>query len=399
MLEANSFHSSRHPIQSPSVSERLENLEKPSTASKAVIDWEEFVRQSMSDLNQAYKTLVLKENAPDVDERELVGCLDHLSEIHHSLGNYKIAENYYRRSLGIKERNLGNGDGRLIRAYLNLGILHRIQNDYEEAEEYYLRALRCAADPDHRNVPEADRCFFHLSGLYHAQGRYLEAGSLLRKGLEDLENQPGANDFARVTGYTALALINVRQGNVKEARKLLSDAGKWIASELGGDGKRLEHKLVSMALIYATWERYEEAEFLVRQSVTAREEHLWQYQPLLPNAIVTIANLCSARGQEEQAESMYWTALEKQVKSAGPYHKTMIDALTRLANFYSLQLRYQDAAPLLEHAVKLSEIICGAQSWETAARLEQYAEALEKIGQSKAADSARKRAKRIKVGH
>jgi tetratricopeptide (TPR) repeat protein len=397
MHQTHHHYPNDHPRANPSVSERLADLEKPTTATKAVIDWEDFVRQSMVDLSRAYKELLIKENTPDVNEEDLVDCLDHLSEIHHALGNYAVAENYYRRSLGIKERCLKKGDGKLIRAYLNLGILHRIQKDFEQAEEHYLQALRCAADPDHRNSPEVDRCLFHLSGLYHAQGRYLEAGSLLRKGLQDLETQSGSNDFVRATGFTALGLINIRQGNVKEGRKLLDKARIMVTNVMSPNGQKLEHELISIALVYSNWERYDEAEFLVRQSVTAREEHLWQYQPLLPNALVTIANLCSSRGQLEEAESLYWTALEKQSRSTGPYHQTMIDALSKLANFYMLQSRYEDAAPLLENVVKLSQAIDGEYSWTTAKRLEQYATVIEKLGRTGEATALFKRVKEIRL--
>lgn len=389
-------HLSHQSRPTPSVAERLAALEKPSTQANSVIDWENLVRQSMVDLSQAYKTLLLKENGSEMDNPELVGCLDHLSEIHHALGNYAIAESYYRRGLRIKEKFLPKGDTRLVRGYLNLGILHRIQRDFDQAEELYLRGLRSAADPDHRNVPEAARCLFHLAGMFHAQGRYLEAGSLLKKALQDFEEQSRTSDFVKAVGRAALGLIFIRQGNTREGKTLISAARVLASNEIGPFPHNLEHKLITVALVYSNWERYDEAEFLIRQAVTSREEHLWQYQPMLPGAIVTIANLCSARGQSDEAEFMYWAALEKQAKSTGPYHKTMIDALTKLASFYLMNRRYEDAEPLLENAVKLSQVVNGEESWETAARMEQHAAVLEKLGKTGESLGIRKRIKTIR---
>src|SRR5215470_3970733 len=80
------------------------SIERPKNNGTTLIDWEDFVRRSMVDLNQSYKTLLLKETSSGDDDPELIGCLDHLSEVHHALGNYAIAENYYHRSLSIKER-------------------------------------------------------------------------------------------------------------------------------------------------------------------------------------------------------------------------------------------------------------------------------------------------------
>jgi tetratricopeptide (TPR) repeat protein len=77
----------------------------------------------------------------------------------------------------------------------------------------------------------------------------------------------------------------------------------------------------------------------------------------------------------------------------------MIDALVRLANLYRLHSRYEDAAPLLENALKLSQVLVGERSWQTAAHMEQYAAVLEKLGKTKEAADLRKRAKDIRLSH
>ena len=361
----------------------------------AIMNWEDFVRRSMLDLGQTYQKLLFIENGAELEEFRLMESLDHLSEIHHALGNYGIAEGYYNRSLKIKEKRLVKGDDRLVRAYLNLGILHRVQNRFDQAEEFYLRAY-ADANPNGKNNCGTSSCLFYRVGLHYAKGNYGEAEVLLRRALIEHEASTQTSDFEKALGRTVLGLVKFRQGEKKEGKAHLLSAKQLADGETGKLELNIQSELLRMALIYCQWERFDDAEILVRQAVVAREEHLWQYQPQVPQAMLTIANLCRARGQFDQAESMYWAALEKQAKGPGPYQTNMIDALVGLAQFYNARMRFESAAPLLETALKLSETLLGEKHRDTVLRIDQYAAILDKLGKFQTAEGLRKRSSAIK---
>ena len=104
-------------------------------------------------------------------------------------GRYAEAEPLYRRSLEIKEKQLGPDHPDVAGSLNNLAILYADQGRYAEAEPLYRRSLKireAKLGPDH---PDVAASLNNLAILYQSQGRYAEAEPLYRRSLKIREKR------------------------------------------------------------------------------------------------------------------------------------------------------------------------------------------------------------------
>src|SRR6201999_2153055 len=104
-------------------------------------------------------------------------ALSNLGIMSKETGDYKSAEEYYKRALDIMEKTAGPNNPAVVVTVESLGILYRDQHKYAEAELMFLRALeitQASYGPEHPSVARIRR---NLSHLYSASGD-------IRRGLE-----------------------------------------------------------------------------------------------------------------------------------------------------------------------------------------------------------------------
>ena len=107
----------------------------------------------------------------------------------------------YRRSLEIREKQLGRDHPDVATSLNNLAALYQAMGRYAEAEPLYRRSLAIREKqlgPDH---PDVATSLNNLAALYQAMGRYAEAEPLYRRSLEIREKRARARPPRR--GHTA----------------------------------------------------------------------------------------------------------------------------------------------------------------------------------------------------
>ena len=107
------------------------------------------------------------------------------------MGHFADAEPLYRRSLAIREKQLGPDLPVVSSSLLNLAALYGAMGRYAEAEPLYRRSLEIMEKrlgPDH---PEVAKVLNNLAELHRAMGRGDDIESLHRRSLELREKQLG----------------------------------------------------------------------------------------------------------------------------------------------------------------------------------------------------------------
>ena len=79
----------------------------------------------------------------------------------------------------------------------------------------------------------------------------------------------------------------------------------------------------------------------------------------LASSLNNLAGLYSSQGRYEEAEPLYEQALELSQRNLGENHPDVATSLNNLAGLYRSQGRYEEAEPLYEQALELCERVLG----------------------------------------
>lgn len=124
------------------------------------------------------------ETAPAVSQKETATLLNMLGELYRSQGRYNEAEPLFKRSLAMRERELGPDHTKVAESLNNLAVLYHNLRRYNDAEPLIKRSLiilENALGPDHPIVAQSLQ---NLASIYMTLGRFDDAIPLRLRALE-----------------------------------------------------------------------------------------------------------------------------------------------------------------------------------------------------------------------
>jgi tetratricopeptide (TPR) repeat protein len=95
--------------------------------------------------------------------------------------------------------------------------------------------------------------------------------------------------------------------------------------------------------------------------------------PLLASLYNSLANLYESQGQYDEAEPLYFKALQLRKELLGDRHPAVATSLNNLAGLYESQGRYEEAEPLLVEALQLFKDLLGERHPDVATSLNNLA--------------------------
>jgi EAL domain-containing protein (putative c-di-GMP-specific phosphodiesterase class I)/Tfp pilus assembly protein PilF len=131
--------------------------------------------------------------------------------------------------------------------------------------------------------------------------------------------------------------------------------------------------LICLGLAYAELGRYAEAEPVLRQALSIREQDLGPDHPQVANGLSHLAALYAHQGRYADAESLYRRVLAMDEYALGAAHPEVATDLNNLGAVYGYQDRYGEAEPLLRRALWIEEKAYGADHVGVAACLNNLA--------------------------
>jgi tetratricopeptide (TPR) repeat protein len=198
----------------------------------------------LSAFYQSHKELesaeVLVKQAQEMTEKrgtegdlELATLLDGLGGSYAGAGKLAYGEQFYRRSLQIREAILSPSHIAIASSCENLAKLYLQQGKAAQAEPLYRRALEISRKVLGEQKPETLTRTDNLAQCLIKMGNPQEAESLYHHGLEVFEKAYGKNSGYLLSCQLALSSLLAKQGRYAEAAPLLSDAVK-VSEKLNG---------------------------------------------------------------------------------------------------------------------------------------------------------------------
>jgi tetratricopeptide (TPR) repeat protein len=311
-----------------------------------------------------------------------------LAAVSVAAGNRAGAEDALRQAVEMLERAHGRIDPRLAPSLSDLGLLLVGTGRLLEAETLLRRALAI----EEASVRRVDRCARQvftlevLASLALAKGDPTEAESLLRRAvaLARLEPTLGPADRAGALGGLAKALID--RGETRESGRL---AGRALALyERVHDRRHAEmaEVLVTLALVRSASGETDEAVALLRRA--SRLAEIENARPVVKAAAAAnLGALWMAHGRYQDAEPLLERALDLSEDAVGAGHPGLVHIVQMLADCYRLRGRFPEAGSLYERALDIVGRTYGLPSAPAMVSLSGLAAVEEQAGHRERAES------------
>ena len=151
------------------------------------------------------------------------------------MGNLPKAEEFYLKSLKIRQNLFGENHSNVATSYNNLGSLYDNMGNLPKAEEFYLKSLKIRQNLFGENHSNVATSYNNLGGLHYNMGNLPKAEEFYLKSLKIYENLFGENHLNVAQSYYNLSVFYSQ--SIKKPYVSLNYAKKSYEIILGLLGK------------------------------------------------------------------------------------------------------------------------------------------------------------------
>lgn len=275
-----------------------------------------------------------------------------------SLGSAEYYQGHYPRAEAalLKARELEPNNSKVLST---LGIVLRSEGKYQEAGDVLKKALEFEGEVP--GVVNMDRAAVlnNLAANYGSQGRYAEAEPAFREALAIVQKGLGPED-PRVAQYLRnLGGLYDLQSKYRDAESLLNQALEIDKKVVGPESTAVAHDLNTLGAVYYHQHRYSDAEPLLVHALEINEKELGDDHPDVANSLSSLGTLYSSEKRNAEAEPLLKRALEIREKTLGPDHPKVAVTLNNLAGVYYEEKKYSVAEESMKRALAIHQKVNG----------------------------------------
>ena len=320
-------------------------------------------------------------------------------------GKHKEAEQLLREALKMSRATLGDWHPRSLKCINPLGSVLQTQGKYKEAEVLYREALKvCQKTVSDRHLHtkhtlEATAIVYaatttSLGTLLKNQGKFQEAASVLREGLEACRATFGSRNKCTLDAAKSLGTVLQDQGKLEDAEVLLREVLEGTRAIFGHRHMDTTRAMNDLGLLLSSQGKFEEAAPLLRGAlealrVTLGDRHvdtqatmnnlgemlmkqgkldeaalllrealklnratLGDRHPTTLISIYSMGHLLHRQGMIDEAEVLFREDLEGSRATLGNRHPNTLTSIHNLAGLLFSQNKLKDALPLYVEAVE-----------------------------------------------
>ena len=259
----------------------------------------------------------------------------------------KISERFAKAPLAEADVRMSFGT-----TYLSLG-------EYRNAEQQFRRAAalrRQFLGPNHSETLQAT---VELAATLHATGHDEDAAPLIRAALANLVRAVGPDAAPAINAFETETLIEQGLGHYAEAEKIARTTLARARRALGVEHELTREALVNHATLLSNLGKFEEGEKLSREVVEISEQVLGADHPQTLGHRVTLASFGIELGRAREAEAELTALIATMRQKFGPDHPETIRALANLGDAYSKLQRFAEAEATFAEAVATRRRVLG----------------------------------------
>jgi len=290
------------------------------------------------------------------DHPETIAILGTLATTLSNLGLLDEAETAMRDALERAERVFGSDNQQTYAIMNNLAFVLERRGKLPEAEEI----MRIVLDGRRALLGEENVETFNarnnLANMLWKQGKIDETEELLTQTLADEIRVLGPEDRETIRTHGALGLLLSRRNKSKEAAEhlgIVARNSRELRSEIDTD---MGLDLYNWGAAMQNGGDVAGSEPILREVIELLAKHpALEAEEYVPAARNALAKALNERGEYEEADKLFETALEDRRKRYGPSHQEIVYSLSDWGETLLIRGELENAEPLLAEQVQMQE--------------------------------------------
>ena len=299
------------------------------------------------------------------DENNLIAnCL--LGVVHHKLGEFHHAQQYYERNLKIQIQKLGVQHVDVASSYNNLATVLRDQGDLEKAKEYHERTLAIQIQKLGGQHVDVASSYDNLASVLRAQGDLEKAKEYHERALAIRLQKLGAQHVDVASSYNNLAIVVGDQGDLEKAKEYYEHALAIRIQKLGAQHVDVASSYNNLATVLHAQGDLEKAKEYHEHALAIRIQKLGAQHVDVASSYNNLAIVVGDQGDLEKAKEYYEHALAIRIQKLGAQHVDVASSYNNLANVLRARGDLEKAKEYHEHALAIRIQKLGAQHVDVA---------------------------------
>ncbi|MGZ8371208.1 MAG: tetratricopeptide repeat protein, partial [Caulobacteraceae bacterium] len=251
-----------------------------------------------------------------------------LSEAYYRWGRYDDALQMAQATLAMRERKQGPDHPEIAGTLDKLALIQLSLGDEGGAEQSYRRSLKIA-EKNYPDGPLLAQAVQNLANFYSVTGRSDDALPLFKRAAEI-----NANDKTYRAGetYQSYAMAKLRAGQAEEAEALAEKALELFDANQGPESEPSGATHLTLARIQFALGKNDEAGKHGEKGLAIYRKVLSAGNPRIGDALFQLGFAAQRRRDRDRAEALYAEALEAMGTRRPPHHEAVINTRSSLAN-------------------------------------------------------------------
>lgn len=359
------------------------------------------MQDKFSDAKPLYeRALKIREKILAPGSPELALGYSNLGSLYQQQGIYQEAEQFFNKALDISSKRYSLSEdesGEEVASIHNqLGLIYISQAQYSRAESQFQQSLvinEKVKGPDNLDVASN---LHNLSLIYLAQAQYEKVEPLQVRAIAISKKAPNVDHNGLYYSHSVLGRLYEELARYDEADRHYQIALAELAKVKTQKERKQALLMHYQAQLYVAQGKYEQARQLEEKAVSI-------FQALIPDHWLTsrsrntLAKIYASQGRKDEALSLHQQAFEALEKTFDSDHPEIANSLIGLAKLYIEMGKYDLAEPHLKRAQAINEKMLGIDHPSVAETLEIYSVLLRKTTRQAEASLIEARAKAIRA--
>jgi tetratricopeptide (TPR) repeat protein len=257
----------------------------------------------------------------------------------------------YERALSLRTKRTSPSDISLLPLLTGLALAYRDSGDYARSRQATMTATVIAELHATEQTADAATNFVILGSILESQGKLTEAKVWLDRGLEVREKLFGPDSIAVANALVFLAALYRHQGQLSDAAASYRNAVRIYRRE--GAQRKSAITLLSLGRVLADQGMAKDAERLYRDALAQVEQQSGQRDPEMAVGLSALANLLTARHRYAAANSLFHRALEIDRANFPSDDPRIASDLSNIGALALKRKQYGEAEELLQQSTEM----------------------------------------------
>ena len=276
-------------------------------------------------------TVITTEEMSQVHVQDISETLSNLGNICKMHCEFNVAKTYFKNSLDIRIRLLGDQNVDVASGYNDLALIHQDLGDLKQAKEYQQRGLEI----EHKKLG-AEHVSVAIScsnlALIHKDLRELrKAEEYQKRGLDIFVKKLGAEHVAVARSYGQLASIHKHSGRLDQAKEYQERGLAIFLKTLGAENLSVATSYSNLALIYKDLKKLQKAKEYQQLGLDIQLNKLGAEHVSVATSYANLASIHYDLGKFQQAKEYQQRGLEIELKKLGAEHVSVATSYNNLA--------------------------------------------------------------------